>query len=328
MEASVSVGPPPHERAAQNRLLRLGTDDQLVDLYRKGFDEAFSTIHDRYRVVLFAYTRRLLRNSNADPEDALQEVFMRASTSLRSDDRQIVLLPWLYRVAHNYCFDQLRRPKLQLCELHDVSRPPPRDPAVEAEQREAFRCVVTDIARLPEQQRSALLMQIDGLRYLEIAAELGISVFAVKSALNRARDNLKADAEAREASCADIRADLDRAHGRKVRMSGRSCRHLSVCAACTTYKADVRRADRTLNALAPDAGILAWFLKLLGIGGAGGSGVAAGGGAAIGGGTIAVGGPIAAKVTVLACCAALATVAGGDKATQGTSPASDRKSVV
>ncbi len=318
MEASVSVGPPPRERAAQHRLLRLGTDDQLVALFRKGFDEAFDTIHDRYRPLMFAYTRQMLGYSNADAEDAVQEVFIRASHSLRRDDRQVMLRAWLYRIAHNYCVDLIRRPAVPLCDLYDVSRPPCRDPAVEVEQRESIRRLVTDMERLPEQQRSALLMQIDGLRYVEIAAALGISVFAVKSGLNRARDNLKAAHEAREAACADIRADIDRAHGRKVRMSGRSRRHLSDCTACATYKADLRRADRSLNALFPDAGILTWVLKLLGIGGAGGSGVAAGGGAAVGGGTVAAtvsvgAGPIAAKVGALVCCAVLTGVAAGDR---------------
>ena len=163
MEASVSVGPPPHERAAQSRLLRLGTDDQLVALFRSGYDEAFETIHDRYHAPLFGYARQLLRHSNADAEDAVQEVFWRASRSLRKDDREIVLRPWLYRVAHNYCFDQLRRPELQLCDLQDICRSPHRDPALEAEQRETFRRLVTDLERLPDQQRSALLMHIDGL---------------------------------------------------------------------------------------------------------------------------------------------------------------------
>ena len=301
MEASVSVGPPPHERAAQSRLLRLGTDDQLVALFRSGYDEAFETIHDRYHAPLFGYARQLLRHSNADAEDAVQEVFWRASRSLRKDDREIVLRPWLYRVAHNYCFDQLRRPELQLCDLQDICRSPHRDPALEAEQRESFRRLVTDLERLPDQQRSALLMHIDGLRYVEIADALGISAFAVKSGVNRARGNLRAANEAREAACADIRADLDRAHARKVRMSGRSRRHLSDCTACTTYKADLRRADQTMNSLAPaDPGMFAGLTKLLGIGG----GAAAGGGS-VAATTISVSAPIAAKMTAIVCCAVL-----------------------
>jgi len=329
MEASVIDGPAPRRRAAHGRLLRLGTDDQLVALFRKGYEEAFVTIHDRYRAVLFASTRQMLGWSNADAEDALQEVFMRASCSLRRDDRPVMLRAWLYRVAHNYCVDQIRRPVPLPCELYEVSRPPHRDPVVEAEQREKVRRLVTDIAQLPHEQRSALLMQMNGLRYTEIAAALGTSVPAVKSALHRARHGLTAAEEARQASCVEIRADLDRAHGRKVRMSGRSRKHLSDCAGCSTYRAELRRVDRTVAALAPSPGLLTGLAKLFGVGGAG-SGMAAGGGAAAGGGTVAGGtiavgaSPIAAKVTALVCCAALAGVAGGHRRGDDTAPAPPR----
>ena len=115
MEASITVGPPPRGPAAQDRLLRLGTDDQLVDLYRKGFEEAFDTIDQRYRQQMFVYTRQMLGYSSADAEDAVQEVLIRASRSLKNDDRQIVLRPWLYRIAHNYCIDVIRRPAVPLC---------------------------------------------------------------------------------------------------------------------------------------------------------------------------------------------------------------------
>ena len=247
MEASVSVGPPPRERAAQHRLLRLGTDDQLVALFRKGFDEAFDTIHDRYRAPLFGYTRQMLRHSNADAEDAVQEVFLRASRSLREDDREVILRAWLYRVAHNYCFDQLRRPGAAAVRPARTSaRSPHRDPALEAEQRESFRRLVTDLERLPGPAAlGAPDARSTGCGTSRSPTRSGSQCSRSSPGLNRARGNLKAANEAREAACADIRADLDRAHGRKVRMSGRSRRHLSDCTACTTYKADLRRADQT-----------------------------------------------------------------------------------
>ena len=40
----------------------------------------------------------------------MQDVFLRAYNTLRDNDRPITLRPWLYRVAHNRCIDQLRRP--------------------------------------------------------------------------------------------------------------------------------------------------------------------------------------------------------------------------
>ena len=110
MEASALHAPAGLHRIARSPLLRLRSDDQLVALFRPGNDEAFRVIHDRYRQRLFAYARQMLAGSRPDAEDALQDVFLRAYGALRADDRPVTLRAWLYRVAHNRCIDQLRRP--------------------------------------------------------------------------------------------------------------------------------------------------------------------------------------------------------------------------
>ena len=90
--------------------LRLRSDEQLVALFRAGSDDAFRAIHDRYRTRLLAYARQMLHGAISDPEDALQDVFMRAYRALRTSDRPVALRAWLYRIAHNRCIDELRRP--------------------------------------------------------------------------------------------------------------------------------------------------------------------------------------------------------------------------
>ena len=66
-----------------------------------------------------------------------------------------------------------------------------------------------DVGRLPEHQRSALLMrEIDGMSYADLAGALDVTVPAVKSLLVRARIGLVEAAEARDADCAEIRHDL------------------------------------------------------------------------------------------------------------------------
>ena len=97
-------------RIAAGPLLRLRSDEQLVRLFRGGSDDAFRVIHDRYRTRLFAYARQMLGGSRADAEDALQDVFVRAYGALRANDRDVSLRAWLYRIAHNRCIDELRRP--------------------------------------------------------------------------------------------------------------------------------------------------------------------------------------------------------------------------
>jgi RNA polymerase sigma factor (sigma-70 family) len=294
-------------------LLRLRSDEQLLALFRAGNDEAFRTLHDRYRQRLFAYVRQMLSaGSRQDAEDVLQDVFVRAYGSLRGDDREMNVRAWLYRVAHNRCIDHLRRPVPPPAEIFEVSRKPLHDPVEEAQRRDDLRRRVTDVANLPEQQRSALLMrELDGMSYADLASALDVTVPAVKSLLVRARVGLVEAAEARDADCGEIRADLLRAYDRGVKASGRARKHMRSCDGCRDYRVALRGVQRSFAALSPvGLGPLAFAAKLIGFGGSAGG--AAAGGAAAGGSSAAVaGGGMAAatacKVAAVVCTAAIAT---------------------
>jgi RNA polymerase sigma factor (sigma-70 family) len=331
VEASALRAPAGLTRLAlPSALLRLRSDEQLVQLFRAGNDDAFGIIHDRYRARLFAYTRQMLGGSRADAEDAMQDVFLRAYNALRVDSRPVALKAWLYRVAHNRCIDHLRRPVPPPNEIFELSRTPMPDPMAEAERRDDLRRLVADVQRLPEQQRSALLMrEMEGLSYADLAEALDVSVPAVKSLLVRARIGLTEAAEARDTACCEIRDDLALSFGKGVRASAKARKHMRECDGCRDYRTQLRAVQQGLGALNPGShvGLLA---KLLGIGGAGG---AAGGGAAAGGSAIVAGGGVVtattAKVAAIVCCATIVT--GGavelrDKAMTGTAPVGSSKS--
>jgi RNA polymerase sigma factor (sigma-70 family) len=292
------------------RLLRLRSDEQLVALFRAGSEEAFAAIHDRYRRRLFAYVGQMLPGSRQDAEDALQDVFVRAYAGLRANGRPISLRAWLYRVAHNRCVDQLRRPAPVPADVFDVGRAALHDPLVEAERREDLRRLLADMRALPPQQRSALLMrEIDGLSYSELADALAVSVPAVKSLLVRARLGLAQAAEARDTACEVIRAELCLSHDRGVRVSGLARRHLRECETCRAHRADLRTVQRNLAAILPiGVGPATTLAKVFGLGAAGGGtaggGAATAGGAAAGGGLAAGGGAVSAtKLAAVVGCA-------------------------
>src|SRR3712207_4297062 len=239
-------------------------------MFRQGSDDAFRVIHDRYRQRLFAYTRQMLGGSRSDAEDALQDVFLRAYNALRADDRPVALKAWLYRVAHNRCIDQLRRPVPAPSEIFEMSRPLMPDPLAETERRDDLRKLVADVQRLPEQQRSALLMrEMEGLTYADLAEALDVSVPAVKSLLVRARIGLTEAAEARNTACSEIRDDLALSFGKGVRASARARKHMRECSGCRDYRTQLRTVQQGLNALNPGSNF-GLFAKLIGLGGAGG----------------------------------------------------------
>jgi RNA polymerase sigma factor (sigma-70 family) len=306
--------------------LRLRSDEQLVALFRAGSDDAFRAIHDRYRARLLAYARQMLHGALGDPEDALQDVFLRAYRALRASDRPVTLRAWLYRIAHNRCIDELRRPCPLPSELAADAEPAFSAPAASgeapavAERSAALARLVADVQTLPEQQRSALLMrELQGLSYAELGSALGVSVPAIKSLLLRARTGLIDISVARETPCGEIREELLAAADRSVRISGRARRHCGECTGCDTYRGELKRVRRGFASLTP-SGPLGQLGMLFGIGGGGGA--AAAGGSAAGGGAAAAGGSaIAAKIAVAVCCAALIGTAGRAVIAPGATPA-------
>jgi RNA polymerase sigma factor (sigma-70 family) len=229
-------------------LLGLRSDEQLVELFRAGHEEAFRVIHDRYQKRLLAYARQMLPCSH-DAEDALQDVFVRVYSALRGSHRELALRAWLFRVAHNRCIDELRRPRPPAPEVLQLTGRTVYDPVAQADCRESFRRLIVDVRRLSQQQRSALLMrEMSGMSYAELACALGTSVPAVKSLLVRARIALTEAATARDTACSDIRQELVGAHDRSVRPNPTARRHLRDCPGCRSFRRELRTVNRELAA--------------------------------------------------------------------------------
>jgi RNA polymerase sigma factor (sigma-70 family) len=191
-------------------LLRAASDEKLIALTRRGSDDAYETLVERFRPRLLAFIQHMLR-SREDAEDVLQEVYVAALRAMRSDDRPIHAKPWLYRIARNRALNHLRRPADVAVESMDAfdSGAGFAASAVEAVTgRERLREIVNDVHGLPESQRSALILrEFDALSYQEIADTMETTVPAVKSLLVRARMGLASAAQERaEAAAAAIEA--------------------------------------------------------------------------------------------------------------------------
>lgn len=294
----------PSRIAIGPRLLRLRSDEQLVALFRSGHDEAFQVIYDRYHKRLAGYARQMLPRGH-DPDDVLQDVFVRAYRALRHDDRELAVRPWLFRVAHNCCIDELRRTVPVPTDELSTDPSPMDDPAARVDARENLRRLIEDIGRLPEQQRSALLLrELSGISYEEVATVLGTTVPAVKSLLVRARTGLVRAGEARDTACSEIREQIALAHDQGVRATPIVRRHLRDCPTCRSYRGQMRVVDRRMAALLP-AGPLATLARLVGLpGGTGGT-------AALGASGTASGGAALGANHVAALVAAAIASAGG-----------------
>ncbi len=340
--------------ARRSPLLKLQGDEKLIAMARSGNAGAFETIVDRYQARLLGFCRQMLR-STEDAEDVLQEVFVNAYRAMLADEREINLRPWLYRIARNRCLNHLRKPTADAQESMDMV--PVVDAATTAEKvsnREEFRQLLTDVSKLPETQRSALLLrEMDAMSYEEIAAAMETSVPSVKSLLVRARISLAEASQARQLTCGEVRLELAEASEGLRKVSGPVRRHVRDCEECADFRSQVRSNDKVMAALFPAGALFAlkgFILSKLGLGGASGSasagatggagaagagaGAAATGAGAVSsvgaalssggaaGGIGAVGGAIGAKAAVGVVTAAVIT-AGAVEVNQnvGTTPA-------
>lgn len=279
--------------ARRSPLLKLQGDEKLIAMARSGNPGAFETIVDRYQGRLLGFCRQML-GSTEDAEDVLQEVFVNAYKAMLADEREINLRPWLYRIARNRCLNYLRKPKADAQESMDMV--PEVDAASTAERvhnREEFRQILSDVNKLPETQRSALLLrEMDALSYEEIAAAMDTTVPSVKSLLVRARISLTEASQARLLTCGEVRIELSEAAEGLRKASAPVRRHVRECEECADFRSQLRSNEKALAALFPVGPLIAFkgfILSKLGLGGAGGAGASAGGAGAAGAGAGAMG---------------------------------------
>lgn len=136
----------------------------------------------RYAVVL--------TGNRADAEDLVQECLTRAIAAADSWPGGPNLRRWLFRILHNIHVSDLRRRRVR-AEYDRQNAPDSTLPAEQVTQLEA-KTVLAALARLPEPQREAIsLVALDGMRYDEAAAILGIPQGTLMSRLARGREALR-----------------------------------------------------------------------------------------------------------------------------------------
>jgi RNA polymerase sigma-70 factor (ECF subfamily) len=173
----------------------------LVQSAQAGDAEAFDRLVELHAPRLYNVALRMLR-SPEEAEEAAQEAFVRAYSSLKRFRGSASFGTWLCRITMNICLDQLKRRRRQPLSLDALKPGNPGgeiawpkgagDPAATAEAKERRAIIRAAIDSLPEAQRAVIVLcDLQGLSYEECARALKTRVGTVKSRLNRARLALK-----------------------------------------------------------------------------------------------------------------------------------------
>jgi RNA polymerase sigma factor (sigma-70 family) len=286
--------PATRERVMPAPLLRLASDQRLAAQVRAGSERAFEVLFDRHHRPIVAFCRHML-GSTEEAEDAAQLTFLAAYRDLVRAEPPFALRPWLYAIARHRCLSVLRTRRERPVE--EVPEPRLVHVAADTATREDLRTILADVARLPDDQRAALVLaELGDVSHEDIAQVLDCQRTKVKALVFQARTSLAASRDARETPCAEIREQLATLHGGALRRSILH-RHLHECAGCRAFRKELRSRRRALALLLPVHPALGLRRAVLGalFGSGGGAG-----GAALTAGALSAGGLAAIGLAALA----------------------------
>jgi RNA polymerase sigma-70 factor, ECF subfamily len=190
-------------------------DPALVERCRAQDPMAFRAFVVRHEQMVFALLSRML-GRGPEVEDLAQETFVRAFRAFpRFDpDGPAKLSTWLLTIATRVALDSRKRRRLEVQKIEEGNERPRQDaleyprsralalehecsmgatPESSLERQELGRAISEAAAKLPDDQRAALVLaEIHGLSIAEIAEALDVPESTAKTRLFRAREKMRA----------------------------------------------------------------------------------------------------------------------------------------
>lgn len=179
-------------------------DMSLVAEARKGSEEAFEELIKRHSRYMLGIAYGLL-GSREDAEEVVQDAFIKAHGSIASLREDSLFPAWLSRIVVNmsrnrYKWNKVRGDGLNIsisAQTADRGQDAKGDmelpsnlpsPDKEAENAEMERKIMSEIERLPDTLREAIVLRhVKDMSYKQIADVLGENIDTVKTRISRGR---------------------------------------------------------------------------------------------------------------------------------------------
>jgi RNA polymerase sigma-70 factor, ECF subfamily len=168
----------------------------LIRAARRGDLDAFNQLVVAYQGRIYNLAYRLIGETEA-AADAAQDTFIRAWNELHTF-KDGSFGAWLSRIATNRSYDELRRVKRRPVTSLDTPEGEIRfvsdteSPEQAAQRSEMNRAIQGCLDALPDDQRTAaVLSDVQGYDYQEIATAMNVPIGTVRSRLSRARTRLR-----------------------------------------------------------------------------------------------------------------------------------------
>ena len=165
-----------------------GSEAELLARVVTGDRQAFESVMRSHEDRVFSVCLRILGDRER-ALDATQDTFLTVFRKARQFEGRSAVGTWIYRIAVNTCYDQLRktqrRPTERLPEHVDPSDPGAEQAIESAGLRPEIEKALGTLS--PDFRDVVVLSDLEGLPLPEVAEVLGVPVGTVKSRLFRGR---------------------------------------------------------------------------------------------------------------------------------------------
>jgi RNA polymerase sigma-70 factor (ECF subfamily) len=171
------------------------TDQHLIKRLKKGDKQAFRSLIEQYKHMVYTLALRMVKNEE-DAEEISQDVFLKVYQSAGTFRGDAKLSTWLYRIAYYRSLDYLkknkRNPQTTSLEWDEVTNIQMAEMAWEhMETLERRQIIQSALEHLPGEDGVILsLFYFESFSLKEIAGVLNITISAVKVRLHRSRKRL------------------------------------------------------------------------------------------------------------------------------------------
>jgi len=170
----------------------------IVENVLAGHTQAFASLVDKYKDMVFTLTIGLIRNRE-EAEEIAQDAFLKAFHALPKFRRKSKFSTWLYRITYNECISRLRKKKPRIVSFEDLDNTESGINFIESEsdweeREEQKRELSKVLLKLNESDRTLIMLYYyDGCPVEEISSVISASQSNVKTRLFRIRHKLHAE---------------------------------------------------------------------------------------------------------------------------------------
>ncbi|MED1785741.1 sigma-70 family RNA polymerase sigma factor [Brevibacillus fortis] len=167
-------------------------DQVIIAQVLQGNKEAYAEIISRYHGKVISVLRKM-QGHTSNEQDTVQEIFIKTYYLLPNYKPTYTFSAWLYRIAANYCVDELRRriraPELTHDHIEAVDHDTPETSLLKKEEQLFLK---EQMMSVEEKYRVVLeLRYLEHFSCEEIGEKLDIPSSTVRTRLSRGKDKLR-----------------------------------------------------------------------------------------------------------------------------------------